>query len=239
MRLRAVIFDVYGTLLEVGPPPANADARWESLWQDQFRSSTRLSLAEFAARCDQIIAREHVAARALGIPYPEVFWPDVATEMIPELAALSAAARDDFLFEQAQLCHTVRLSAGVADALRAAHDRGLLLGIASNAQAYTLRELDEALAGTGLSRAIFRPTLCFWSFEHGFSKPDPHVFRLLTARLRALGIKPNETLLVGDRLDHDIEPARAHGWHTWHLQPNADSEEAGDWQSLRRRLELS
>ena len=58
---------------------------------------------------------------------------------------------------------------------------------------------------------MFDPELRFWSFENGFSKPDPHVFRILTARLEARGISPSETLMVGDRFDNDIEPARAHG----------------------------
>ena len=31
MTIRAVIFDVYGTLLEVGPAPPDADARWQRL----------------------------------------------------------------------------------------------------------------------------------------------------------------------------------------------------------------
>jgi FMN phosphatase YigB (HAD superfamily) len=106
--------------------------------------------------------------------------------------------------------------------------------LASNAQAYTLRELDAALDGSGLSRAIFEPDLCFFSFAHGFSKPDPHVFRLLTARLRARGIPPHETLMVGDRLDNDIAPARTQGWQTWQLKspPEPGAGPGGDWAAL-------
>ena len=33
MSIRAVIFDIYDTLLEVGPPPPDAARRWENLWQ--------------------------------------------------------------------------------------------------------------------------------------------------------------------------------------------------------------
>jgi putative hydrolase of the HAD superfamily len=105
--------------------------------------------------------------------------------------------------------------------LRWSKERQFLLGIASNAQAYTLRELHEALATHAMGLDLFERDLSFWSFEHGFSKPDPHVFRLLTARLRLLGIAPAETLMVGDRADNDLDPARAHGWQTFAIGPDA------------------
>jgi putative hydrolase of the HAD superfamily len=151
---------------------------------------------------------------------------------LPELRAFSVVERDRFLFQQAQLWHTVRMAAETAATLRWLKDRASLLGIASNAQAYTLRELEQALATHALGRDLFESHLCFWSFEHGFSKPDPHVFQILAARLAALGISPREILMVGDRLDNDIEPAKVHGWRTWQLGPARD----GDWAGLRRTL---
>jgi putative hydrolase of the HAD superfamily len=237
VNIRAVIFDIYGTLLEVRPAPADADARWARLWHDTLGGPVRLSSREFASASDQVIAREHAAARVLGVQFPEVYWPSVATEVLPELAHLSDAARDEFLFQHAGLTHTVRLGGGAAETLRLLMDSGYLLGIASNCQFYTVRELDVTLAGAGLAGGIFTPGLCFRSFEHGFSKPDPHVFRLLAARLRAFGVTPPETLAVGDRLDNDIEPARAHGWQTWHLAPQVRHGASGGWQALRDWLQ--
>jgi putative hydrolase of the HAD superfamily len=232
MSLRAVIFDIYGTLLELRPPPADADARWARLWRDALGRPVRLGLSEFASACERLIAREHAAARTVGIEFPEVCWPAIAAEALPELACLSDAERDELLFHHAGLTHTVRLADGAAATLRLLRDSGRPLGIASNSQPYTIRELDLALSGAGLSTTIFRPELRFFSFEHGFSKPDPHVCRLLTARLRALGVKPSEILAVGDRLDNDIEPARAHHWQTWHLAP-----QTGGWEALRDWLQ--
>lgn len=231
VKLRAVIFDIYRTVLEVGPPPVDAAERWAVLWRDVLGGTPRLGLAEFGAGCERVVAREHSAARETGIVYPEVHWPDVVGEVVPELAAKLEAVRADFMFRQTALWHTVRLMAGAGETLRAARDRGWRLGIASNAQPYTLRELAEALAEAGLSPGIFVPELSFWSFEHGFSKPDPHVFRLLTARLRALGVSPEETLMIGDRLDNDIAPARAQGWRTWQLRTEAGVG-GGDWGAL-------
>jgi FMN phosphatase YigB (HAD superfamily) len=218
MNVRVVIFDVYTTLLEVGPPPSNGDALWHRLFEEKLGQPPPLSRTQFSARTAQAIARLHAEARARGIPWPEILWPAVVLEVIPELARLRAPELEDFLVRQMQIGRTLRLADGAAKCLRRLNENHCLLGIASNSQAYTLRELHNALQGAGLNLSLFDRELCFWSFEHGFSKPDPHVFRILSARLEARGISARETLMVGDRLDNDIEPARARGWQVWHLQ---------------------
>lgn len=233
MNIRAVIFDVYGTLLEVGAPPSDADARWQRLFEEMLdKPPPQFNRAEFAVHTGQIIARRHAEARARGIQWPEIVWPAVVLETLPNLARLSPEKLDEFLVRQMQIGRTLRLADHAADCLRRMTDRRLLLGIASNAQAYTLRELEAALQGAGLSLPMFDPELRFWSFENGFSKPDPHVFRILTARLEARGISPAETLMVGDRLDNDIEPARAHGWQTWQLSARQTHSTSGNWRDL-------
>jgi len=42
----------------------------------------------------------------------------------------------------------------------------------------------------------------------GLSKPDPRAFQ---AALEALGATPAECIMVGDRIDNDIAPAKALG----------------------------
>ncbi len=238
MRIRAAIFDIYKTLLEVQPPPEDAEARWGALWHETFGGAARLDLAGFTAACQTVIAREHAAAHAASITFPEIYWPDVAGEVLPETASLPTGHRDAFLVSHAALTHTLSLMPGVPQVLRRLHERGRPLGLASNSQPYTLPELESAFATADLQTDIFHRSLQFLSFEHGFSKPDPHVFRLLTARLRGLGITAAETLMVGDRLDNDIAPARAQGFQTWHLNAVAGTEpNAGDWAALSRQLE--
>jgi FMN phosphatase YigB (HAD superfamily) len=228
MTIRAILFDIYETLLQVSPPPEDASARWSRLWQDRLHTQPRLGLQEFGAQCDRVIAREHKAANALGIQYPEVYWPSVVAEVIPESNNLPDKERDEFSFNQAQIWHTVRLMPGAASVLASLANLPYRLGLVSNCQPYSLRELDMALAAASLTRNLFTPNLCFFSFEHGFSKPDPHVFRLMTFRLHCRGIERQETLMVGDRVDNDIQPAKAQGWQTWHLGRLAN----GDWTQL-------
>lgn len=53
--------------------------------------------------------------------------------------------------------------------------------------------------------------LVYSSSEIGIAKPDPSFF---TAACRAANCAPDEALMVGDRLDNDIAPARAAGMRT-------------------------
>ena len=52
-EFRAVIFDIYGTLLEVGPPPPDADARWQRLCRHLLQSHPPLSRLRFLRRVEQ------------------------------------------------------------------------------------------------------------------------------------------------------------------------------------------
>jgi len=236
MKPRALLFDIYKTLLEVAPAPADAPARWRELCA-AHRCDDASDLDAFARATREVIDREHAAARIAGVAHPEIYWPCVAVAAMPALGALDGAALDDFLFHHAQLQRTVRLMPGAAEALRGFQCGGFIFGIASNSQPYTLRELDAALGGHGLERGMFCGDLTFLSFEAGFSKPDPHVFRWLRARLAARGIRAEEAMMIGDRLDNDIEPSRAQGFQTWHLTPaSGDGEATGTWGQLAARL---
>jgi HAD superfamily hydrolase (TIGR01549 family) len=52
---------------------------------------------------------------------------------------------------------------------------------------------------------------CLCSFELGLEKPDPAIF---TLALERAGCAPSEAVMIGDRLDYDIRPARLLGWRT-------------------------
>ena len=238
MKVRAVLFDIYGTLFRVGLPPADADAQWQRLFEETLGTPPPLNRLHFAAACSRVVARRHETARARGIPYPEILWPAVVLEVVPQLRRLPAAGFRRFIYQQMQIGRHIELHPGVAPVLRMLRVRNCLLGLVSNAQAYTREELDVHLGRVGLAPDCFRTDLCFFSFEHGFAKPDPHVFQWATIRLESLGIGPAETLMVGDRLDNDIEPARAFGWQTWHLHSQAgDGRTGGSWEQLRAWLD--
>ncbi len=212
--VKAVIFDVYHTLLAVAEGPEAAEDRWQELWGEYFGTPPGMLLTEFDEACRAAVAQDHAPRKAAGDRWPEVDWRKVACRAAGGLSGLAPGALDDFLFRHAQLQRTIQAMPGARAWLAGLPGRGILTGIASNAQRYTFDEL----AAARIPRENFDPTLSFWSFEQGFSKPDPAVFSWLTARLAARGILPEETLMIGDRLDNDIAPARAAGWQVWHFQ---------------------
>ena len=225
-----VICDVYRTLLNVFPAPRNAETVWRELGEEVFGKPLGCSLEEFSLKCESVIKEDHQTARVAGIAYPEVDWSSVIARVLPEGQKLTQGVLADFVFRHMQLLRTLELMPGAVEFLNECLQQSIPLGIASNAQAYTLRELGEALAGEGLSLAVFAKDLTFWSFEHGFSKPDPHVFRLLAARLACRGVETSRALMVGDREDNDIRPAFAQGFRTWKLSSAEDT----NWQALFR-----
>lgn len=235
--IRAAICDVYGTLLEVGPPPPDAETGWARLWREQVGTSDPPRLAELDAAVRPLVAVHHAAGRARGLLQPEIDWPALAAQAFPALDRLSPHQRPSFFFEHARLTRSTRLATGAADCLRALQRAGITIGIASNAQACTRLELAASLAAAGLDASVFAPDVCFFSYEHGVAKPDPLVFQTLAHRLARHGLSPAETLMVGDRADTDIAPATAAGWAAWQLTPDP-APRAGPWPALQAWLGL-
>ena len=212
--VKAVIFDVYHTLLAVEPGPVDAAERWVDLWRDWLGTDPAQSLSQFDQACRELVTADHARRKAEGTLQPEVDWREIARLAAPVLSKLTKSRMDGFLFGHAGLQRTTCAMPGAADFLERLRSGGIPAGIASNAQRYTLDEMSSA----GIPPSAFAEGLCFWSFEQGFSKPDPAVFAWLTQRLAARGIFPEETLMIGDRWDNDVAPARAAGWQTWHFQ---------------------
>lgn len=83
-------------------------------------------------------------------------------------------------------------------------DRGYRLGIIANQPLGS----EARLAGFGL-RDCFA-VICA-SDEEGVAKPDPEIFRRAITRA---GCNPAESVMIGDRTDNDIAPAKALGMQT-------------------------
>lgn len=89
----------------------------------------------------------------------------------------------------------------VREGLAALRRGGFRIGIAGNQPP----GVAEALTGLKLD-ADFIATSAQW----GVSKPDAGFFAEV---LKATGVEPAQIAYVGDRLDNDVEPARAAGMH--------------------------
>lgn len=71
------------------------------------------------------------------------------------------------------------------------------------------------------------------SAKVGVRKPDANIF---TLGIKALGLKPEEVLVVGDSEKNDMEPARSLGCHTLLLEGKGwdDTPLRGDWETMKK-----
>jgi FMN phosphatase YigB (HAD superfamily) len=261
LPVKAVICTIYDTLLECGPAPADADAAWIRLWREKLQRPPRTSLAEFNRAADLALQTEANILHVRGVENPAPYWPAVAEQLLPELGELSPESAADFLYTHAQLRRSMRLRSGADTALRALEACGVLLGLISNGHPHTPVELALALhtpyapvesflpvaaahgvfAGDTAARElqIFTAPLCFWSYAHGFGKPNMHAFQHVATRLRARRIVADEVLMIGSDEVNDLHPARRFGWRTWRIVFDAPAQPgAGTWADLARSLRL-
>lgn len=182
-----MLFDVYGTLLVRTDHGHPLDAR----------------LAEE-------IAREHKALRGRGIAHPEVDIESIWMRLFPE------AGRDEvrhMIVEHELAAHPVWPMPGAKRVLARLAQRGITLGIVSNAQFYTPIFL-TALLGSDPASLGFSSELCLYSEDFSVAKPDAALFSEARQRLAVLGIAPQETVMVGNSAGEDVAPATRAGFMT-------------------------
>ncbi len=111
--------------------------------------------------------------------------------------------------------HTIQLEPGAAEAMREARALGLRMAICSNTLVRGGEDYRADMEHFGIAD-------CFdayvTSLEVGYGKPHPAMFE---AALAALGARPEEAAMLGDRLDRDIAGAQALGIRTiWRRLPH-------------------
>ncbi len=245
MRYTDLIFDLYGTLVDIHTE--ESDAVWEktALYLGFYGvSCTAQSLqADFRT---ELLRREAVAGQSCEC------WPDIPFEQVLE-ALVSRAGADEpqaLSIRAAQLFRVcsieyLRLYPYVKEALHRLRQSGCRLWLLTNAQqvftAYELRllGLDTEFDGIRISS------------DYGFRKPDVRFFRAL---LQEEGLDPRHCLMIGNDLETDIAGAKQAGLSTVYMhtgltppdQPPADSVplsggrsfafEGSDWQALTELL---
>jgi len=188
-EIRAVLFDVGG--------PINTEIEHER----------RVDAAIRAALADDGIAVSDAAYVAASEWAVEHFAPDAHTAIIWRLTGgdAAASARAYAAFRGAMReWPAFELREGIAGVIEWLHGRGLRLGLAANQPHATLAVLDEH----GIGRHFHHREV---SGTHGFRKPD---VRLFLRCCDDLGVAPEECVMVGDRIDNDVAPARSLGMRT-------------------------
>jgi putative hydrolase of the HAD superfamily len=196
--IRAVIFDVHGTLLS-GGGPMRFDPAADVRIQEQLNQHGH-HLEQSPTQCLERAVKQHHAESDEAFPEVDLrqLWArllGVETVSAEWLTELEHARQPLFLMPSAR------------ETLATLSTRSL--GLLSNAQADTLPVLCRELVGNP-----FAADLCVLSYEHGIAKPSVRLFELLVARLAARGIAPEATVMIGNDPLHDIAPARAIGLRT-------------------------
>lgn len=219
--VRAVLFDIYGTLLVSvsGDIGAAGPVDREKAFRDSAQASGMAVYGDEPLEVERRLAADirahHARAEATGIDVPEV---DIRAVWRELLLAWRAEGRvgawtDDqvepFALEFECRTNPVWRMPGFPEVVRDLRAR-FALGIVSNAQFYT-PIIMEALTGCALPDLGFDPSLCAWSWEQGCAKPSPHLLGVLLERLSARGVAPRELAVVGNDAARDIAPARALG----------------------------
>lgn len=235
--IRCVLFDIYGTLLISGTGDVGADVAGQDIRAMEDTLAGEPALARLAAQAPAAadlmkgrIHDLHARSRARGLAYPEVDIVQVWQWLLARLNPGSQLPKE-LLFRVA-MEHECRVNPvwpmpGASAILELLSNRGLGLGIVSNAQFYTPLLLESLLGGepAGLG---FDPRLCAFSYRHGIGKPDSNLFAPPLQRLeRELGCQPGQVLYVGNDMLKDIWAASQHGCRTALF--------AGDRRSLRLR----
>ena len=205
--LQRVVCDIYGTLLHVEPGPSAPEEAWKAAWQRCASPSPFIAWAAMHLQLQAAVRTEHVQAAR----FHEVDW----VKIFRSLGGNARLAR-----HHARLQRRCHLMPGADEFIRRAK---VPLSLCSNSQAYSLMEMRLALRAASLKLCRFDLQHSFFSFQHLTGKPNPAIWQMLEQKFAPI---PSPALLmVGDRTDNDIEPARKAGWSTWLLSRTAASGE--------------
>jgi HAD superfamily hydrolase (TIGR01509 family) len=183
--LRAVLFDWGDTLFHAPHAP-------EVIASFARSSDVRMSDEHARHMWDEIWAvgktpEEIAKSRDLSMEAHRRVWMDLFSRLDGQMPGLSRA-----LYERVMDPHSWVPYADTRSTLEAVRRRGLKVGVVSNVPA----DLRPVFAKHGLGDLVDSYT---HSFEVGAEKPDPAIF---LAAAKSLGVKPNETLMVGD---HEVD----------------------------------
>jgi len=187
--IRAVVFDVGG--------PLDLEDAFEAAIDDDIREGLRREGFDFTeAEWDE--ANGNAVDTFAPSLYRAVIWrlthgdPDACLRIY------------EWMEERAHVRDFFELRPGIAEVLEALKQRGLKLGLCANQPAAVLQRLSREgighyFANEGISGVL------------GLRKPD---VRLFVRVCEDLDVVPTECIMVGDRIDNDVVPAKLLGMKT-------------------------
>jgi len=201
--VRAIVFDVVGTLVE--PHPAVAEAYRAA----GLRHGVDLDVVAIGHRFRSAWTRQEMLDAAATPPFAtdqgreRRRWREIVADVFGNEPASDAIFAD--LWDSFARPSAWRPLPGGRELVRDALDAGLVVALASN---FDERLVPLAAALEPLSWA----ERIFVSAEIGWRKPAVEFFRAVEGRL---GLAAHEVLIVGDDPELDVAAGRRAGWQAW------------------------
>lgn len=244
--VKAVIFDIYGTLLisssgDIDQATLNFDHLKEAMRAAGFKIDTcQPKLCSFLLeQLREKIADQHQILKEKGHPYPDVdifeVWKNVFLEAEKRgyLRLNGLESWSDLIFIFEVLSNKVYPMPGMKEILHYLQEQEIPIGIVSNAQFYTPIIMNYLLTGNlSYKQEIdgFHPDLCIYSFKELRAKPDTALFdKLKPTLMNKYHIQPGECVFIGNDMLKDVYTAHQSGLQTALF--------AGDQRSLRLRTD--
>lgn len=231
--IRAVVFDVYGTLIcsGVGDISLSEEGSRDGIIRELIAAqglTVRMD-GDLSVAFNDAIRRDHADAKTRGTQYPEVdiveIWRSLFAEFIE--GKIDDQQLRQFACEFECRVNPVWPYPGLRETLDILRSSDTPLGIVSNAQFYSPLMIEAFLNAT-LSELGFDEQLLVWSFEHRLGKPSVELYREQARRLETFhNLQPSECVYVGNDMLKDIWAASQVGIKTVLF--------AGDERSLRMR----
>ncbi|MFO7939896.1 MAG: HAD hydrolase-like protein [Bacteroidales bacterium] len=243
--IKAVLFDIYGTLLisasgDIDRDKLSSNALQRALKAGGVSLIKNTSGNEEKKLLSQLVTIVHKHKKASRHPYPEVDIQEVWRELLataklkgwveylqqePDIPSLA------FVFEL--YSNAVYPMPGALEMISWLNDKEIPVGIVSNAQFYTPLIMNyllwEQFDGQEQIKG-FDPDLSSYSYKLQRSKPDTYLFYHLKKQLaEKYDILPDETLFVGNDMLKDVYTGLKSGVQTALF--------AGDARSLRLRTD--
>lgn len=238
--IRAVLWNIYGTLLAVSggeflfehPQRFVMDVALEKTIQE-FKMWGSMSRkpgqpADYLREVYGNILTEQRMTGGGGERHPETcaerIWEAFIKRLLQKdykfdagfFGALNEFSRKVAYFFHASLQGT-GCYPGAAEALLLVKERGLVQGLLADAQCFTIVQLQRGLAAQNPAARLddlFDGDLRMLSHEVRARKPSERLFRPIFQTLAQKGIKPDQVLHVGSRVAQDVVPARRLGLRT-------------------------
>ena len=243
-KIKAVIFDIYGTLLI----SSSGDIDQASLNEQNMREAMQAGgfdinnypekvYSFLLSQLQEKIAEQHKELRLKGHPFPDVdifkVWKGMFQEAEKEgfLKLTGTESWTDTIMVFEILSNRVYPMPGMKEVLLKIKEMGIPLGIVSNAQFYTPIIMNYFLDNefrTDQHINLFQQDLSVYSFQELRAKPDTALFDKFIPTLdEKYNIQPSEAIFVGNDMLKDVYTANQAGLKTVLF--------AGDERSLRLR----